>query len=414
MNLVINMYDFDVVIVGAGINGSFTGMIAANKGLNVLIVDKKNELASPLRGGEAFCKPYYDYLSEKFSFLKEIPKWDCDGTVMYSKDTKIVNKEPKWLAYVLERRVFEKRIGVEAILAGCQMWLASNVVKIEFEKSLAKRVVLETNEGIKKVSFKVLIGADGYASFVRRKLGYLGVNKDLGPALEIEMANIDFIENNKIQIFVGQVPGGYAYIFPKGNKRGNTGVGMRPLVDKRAKKPPIFYFNKAIKEIPLMKKQLLNAQVTEIKGGCIDVAGPIKFVHKNILLVGDSANQNFSYVGEGILPGMIAGEICADCVFDFIKSNNQKDLDKYEPLYFEDDIGLEVLETIKIKDAINLVLSSSKDISYKQFLTAMLEMEVIKHTDIDEAMKNKGLDELILYSKKLIKKKKMKINIKKN
>jgi digeranylgeranylglycerophospholipid reductase len=408
--------DYDVVIVGAGINGALTGLVAAKKGLKVLIIDKKNELAAPLRGGEAFCKPYYDYLAEeKFGFLKEVPKWYCNGTIMYSKDTKITNMEDKWLAYMLERRVFEKRIGVEAAIAGCDLWLSSNVLDIEFEKGVAKSVLVETQNGLKNVSFKVLIGADGYASLVRRKLGFLGVNKDLGTALEIEMSNIDFIDDSKIQIFVGQVPGGYAYIFPKGNKRGDTGVGMRPLVDKMAKRSPIFYFNKSIKEIPLMEKQLRHAQMTELKGGCIDVSAPIKFVHQNVLLVGDSANQNFAYVGEGILPGMIAAEICADCVVDFIKTGKQGDLDKYEPLYFATDIGIEVMSTIRIKDAINYILAKDLSKDYAQFITAMLEMEVINSDflEVDKALANKNLDSLIKYSQTIIKAKKMKITIEK-
>jgi digeranylgeranylglycerophospholipid reductase len=43
------MIDYDIVVVGAGPTGSTTARIAAESGLNVLLVDKRQELGAPIQ-----------------------------------------------------------------------------------------------------------------------------------------------------------------------------------------------------------------------------------------------------------------------------------------------------------------------------------------------------------------------------
>ena len=41
--------DFDVIVVGAGPGGSIAAMVAAENGLSVLLLEKRQEIGSPVR-----------------------------------------------------------------------------------------------------------------------------------------------------------------------------------------------------------------------------------------------------------------------------------------------------------------------------------------------------------------------------
>lgn len=404
---------YDVLVVGSGISGCVTAMSAAKSGAKVLLVERRNEIASPLRGGEAFCKPFFDLLAEEMPFLHKVPKWELSGTKMFSGNFEIINKEPKWLAYVLERRVFEKVLATETVKMGCDILLASTFRDFVYKKGLANEAIIDTPAGRKKINAKVFVGADGYASRVRKVLGVKQFSKDLGTAVEMEMAGAKLISEEYIQIFVGQVPGGYAYIFPKGDGRVDAGVGMRPLIESVNKMTPIEYFDLVKENIPEMKLQLASAVTLEIKGGCIDLEGPVPAVHGNVLLVGDAANQSFAYVGEGIIPSMVAAQIAGNKISQYLKSEDLKSLQAYETEFLDSDVGREVLHTAQIKDAINAVLASGKSKEYKQFFTALLEMEIVDcdKRSIEEAMKNTEIQELVKFAKAAIKEKSLSIEI---
>jgi len=47
---------FDVVVVGAGPAGSMAAKTAAEKGLNVLLVEKRQEVGTPVRCAEGISK----------------------------------------------------------------------------------------------------------------------------------------------------------------------------------------------------------------------------------------------------------------------------------------------------------------------------------------------------------------------
>jgi len=47
---------YDVIVVGAGPGGSMTAKTAAEKGLNVLLIEKRQEIGSPIRCAEGVGK----------------------------------------------------------------------------------------------------------------------------------------------------------------------------------------------------------------------------------------------------------------------------------------------------------------------------------------------------------------------
>ena len=55
-----NEEKYDVVVVGAGPAGSITAKYAAKAGANVLLVEKRQEIGSPVRCGEGIAGRWFD------------------------------------------------------------------------------------------------------------------------------------------------------------------------------------------------------------------------------------------------------------------------------------------------------------------------------------------------------------------
>ncbi|MCK4970958.1 MAG: FAD-dependent oxidoreductase, partial [Thermoplasmata archaeon] len=52
--------EFDIVVVGGGPGGSMTARDAARGGLDVLMIEKRQEIGSPVRCGEGIAKIWLD------------------------------------------------------------------------------------------------------------------------------------------------------------------------------------------------------------------------------------------------------------------------------------------------------------------------------------------------------------------
>ncbi len=408
----------DVLVVGAGPIGTVFSYIAAKNGADVLTVDRKNEIAAPLRGGEAVSKFLFESMYEEIPVLKNVYRWPINETIIYNPISKITSREDKWISLMLNRKEVEKNLAQQAINAGAQLSLGTTVHDASFVGENIKEVKAKTIKGDLIIHPKIVVGADGATSFIRKQViknnNIEGI-KDWGCAIEIEAANLNLDFPNTMQLFMGEIMGGYGYIFPKGNDRADVGVGARPYYGKNPLKykSPIELFYDLSEKNKEMKRQLKDSSPLEIKGGIIDLSYPLDFVHGNTILVGDSANQNFSYVGEGIIPGWQAAIIAGKTVAVSIEKNDLNLLKNYPKEYEDSFIGTEGRKTVKIKDNISSIISKDLDIDVKTILISMLELEIIDWDgkELENALKYKKSEELLDYARKLIDEKDLKIEI---
>jgi len=410
----------DVLVVGAGPVGSVFSYVAAKNGLDVLMVDRKNEVAAPLRGGEAVSKLLFEELTEVIPHLSHFYKWPINETLIYTPVSKITSKEDKWKSYMMNRKEAEKVMVQAAIKAGTELRLGVTVDGVTKNGENITEVHAQTVSGELRIAPKIVVGADGATSIIRRSLigekNYAGIN-DWGCAIELEVTNLDIREGleNSMQLFMGEVTGGYGYIFPKGNDRADVGVGARPFYGENPldAESPLETFYTLSRNNPEMGKQIQRCSPLEIKGGIIDLSSPIYPVYGNTILVGDSANQNFSYVGEGLIPGWEAAIIAGGVVTEALETRSNDVLKKYPVEYEAGFIGTEARKTVAIKDNISKVTLMPIENKRKSVLTSMLELEVIEWTgkELPAALTYHSTDELLDYAEKLISEKGMKISI---
>lgn len=408
----------DVLVVGAGPVGTVFAYIAAKEGLDVLMVDRKNEVAAPLRGGEAVSKFLFAEICEEVPHLKKVYTWPIEETIIYNPVSKVTSREDKWKSYMFNRKEVEKGLAQGAVNAGAKLMLGVTVEDVSFTGGNITEVKATTISGELRIKPKIVVGADGATSFIKRKLigekNYSGV-KDWGCAIELEVMNLDLDFPNAMQLFMGEVTGGYGYIFPKGNDRADVGVGARPFYGEQpmSAKSPLESYYELARTNRHMKRQLGRSSPLEIKGGIIDLSKPIEPVFGNTILLGDSANQNFAYVGEGIIPGWQAAIIAGKKVSEALGKKDNKFLKQYPKEYEETFIGTEARKTVAIKDNISKVIMMNLDPAIKTVLTSMLELEIISWDgkELKTALSYKKPEELLKYAEKLVKEKGMKIEI---
>lgn len=300
---------YDVIIVGAGPSGASSALFLARNGIEVLIIEKKKLPRYKVCAGGT-SKVTFDILDvppDTFNAL-EIERLK----IIYRGEEREYNI-PADSIFTVNRRDFDYKLTMLACQNGARLVEEEEVIKIEEEERV---ITLETKLG-HRFKTRYLIGADGVGSRVARSIGSnfrypipLAIQKDI-PYGDPEPT---------ISLFIGLVPMGYGWIFPK---NGMVSIGLGAY-----KFPP--------KEMP----NVLSSIIKDFDHKDIPLlAHPIPFyrgkrrlARGNILLVGDSAHIIDPFNGEGIRNGIKSAKVAEEVIIEAIKKN--KNLESYtEKIY---------------------------------------------------------------------------------
>ncbi|MDE1821848.1 MAG: NAD(P)/FAD-dependent oxidoreductase [Euryarchaeota archaeon] len=299
----------DVLVVGAGPAGSMTAKWAAKHGASVVMIEKRQEIGSPVRCGEGISKAWLHDVG-----ITPSSRWinvEVEGARIFSPSEKVMEINEKHagneVGYVVERDQFDKALAIDAANAGTTIHL----------KTHAKDLLRKDGKivGIKashmgqpfEIHAKVTVGADGFESQVGRWAG-LPTNlqlRDMDSCLQYRMTNVD-CDPRYCDFYLGKVaPGGYVWIFPKGEGLANVGIGVQVSQIKNAAEAKA-YLDRWIEAHPGYAK----GKKIDMVGGGVSISPPIKqSVTDGLLLVGDAARMIDPITGGGIANGCIAGKI---------------------------------------------------------------------------------------------------------
>lgn len=328
--------EYDVVIVGAGPAGSTAAYSAAKAGAEVLVLDRRRELGVPVQCGEALAE---DVLKELD--IKPDPIWAVNRTNAVKivspggVEVRVAERAGGKTGYMLNRKAFDRFLALRAADAGADIRVGAFVYDLVQEDGRPVGVKATAPGGRFEVRGKIIIAADGVGSRIARWAGLNTLLKleDIETCAQFQMVGVDLESPNLLEFYLGSEisPGGYAWVFPKGDDYANVGLGV---LASRAQRRPIEYLKEFVKRMP----NLAKGKVVEINAGGVPVSGPLKqTVKEGLLLVGDAARQVNPLTGGGIdsamRAGTIAGEVAAKAVAEGDVS--EKRLREYEKRWRE-------------------------------------------------------------------------------
>ena len=336
--------EYDIIVVGAGPAGSMAARFAAEQGVSVLMLEKDRDVGYPVRCGEAISKAGVE------EFITPDPKWIAATISKFSfnaPDGTEVILDFGEAGYVLERRIFDYELARTAADAGAEILTRAYVNGLIFGDGKVSGVKYEYQGEQEELKSKVVIAADGVESRVGRWAGLTTHIdfRDMESAVQITAANIP-VDQNTLYFYFGQdyAPQGYFWIFPKGDKKANIGLGVSGLIGK--KKSALSFLN------DFMERYYPAAPVlTTIAGGVPCSTTLDKISAPGIMLVGDAARQVNPLSGGGIASGMIGGSIAGRIAAEAVKMNKPDYLLSYDKAW-GDRLGKRHVTFDKIKNGI--------------------------------------------------------------
>jgi geranylgeranyl reductase family protein len=328
---------FDLIVAGGGPGGSTAAREAALAGARVLLLDRAAFPRDKPCGGGVNLRA-----ARLLPFdLAPVNERTITG-VRFSlrMGGTFTRRYPGVLTYMTQRSRLDEYLVRHAVAAGAELREREPVRSIEVNG----RVTVRARGGV--YTGDVLIGADG-ANGVTAKLTGLGGPRDLAVALE---GNVVFAGGlpaewqDTLALNLGGIPGGYGWLFPKGDHV-NVGVGgwkylaggFRPQLERLTR-----------------HYGLHPADVRNIRGHHLPVRRKCAPIAKDrVMLVGDAAGLVDPLSGEGIYAAIASGRMAAAHALAAI-DGRLPDLRGYQR-QVDRELGPELVASARLQDVFNLM-----------------------------------------------------------
>jgi len=307
---------YDLIVVGAGPAGSVAAAAAAAQGLDVLLLEKRQEIGAPVRCAEGIThRALVEFLPPAAAWISAEVGAAAITVVEHGRERTWAPAAPERadssVGYVLERRVFDRVLAERAAQAGARVLVKTAAVGLLREDDRVVGVRLAGPWGAREIASRVVVGADG----VESRVGFwAGLDTtlpaaDLMSCAQFLMAGVD-IDPHCTGYYLDPdlAPGGYIWIFPKGDGRANVGLGVQGDITSA---PPLELLTRFVEAHPFLSR---GSVVTLIAGGVPVAMPPAALVTAGCLLVGDAARQVDPLTGGGIANGMAAGRLAAGVI----------------------------------------------------------------------------------------------------
>jgi len=377
------MDKYDLIVVGAGIGGALSAKIAAAKDFKVCLIDQKPEKKIGDKiCGEAMGKHHFDNLGlapptgdELASIVK--------GIDIFSPDKKTIFRieEEKLHGYMINRYELGQRFLQEALDSGVELHHSTQVLNPLIEKSFIKGVRAKNGSPKKLREFigSIVIDSSGMDAIIRKQVpdDWIFERNLSGEDTAILYQEIrevsDIKEPAYPQIYLNQTisPGGYYWIFPKGQNIVNVGLGLQ--MKEGFLNPRKLFYNDLLSE-PFFN----NSKKIRGGGGFVSTRRPLNtMVGNGVLFIGDAASQPSPVSGGGIGPSMEAGYLAAKVACKAIEQSDvsQRGMWDYNLEYMTQyggkSAGLDIFR-------IFLQKCSNEDLDYGMYNKLIKEDDLLK------------------------------------
>jgi geranylgeranyl reductase family protein len=291
--------EFDVLVIGAGPAGSTTAYRVADTGARVLLVDKERFPRDKPCGGAISARAMSEMPIDPHPVVEHVVD---RMELSYRGRRRHTRGGHHTLAYLTQRRRLDHFLLEEALNAGAELRDGVSVTEISEHGALV--------DG-RRVACNVLIGADGANGPTARSLG-LASNRIYGVAFEGNLAHalLDPARwRSRVVIELGTIPGGYGWIFPKGDHV-NIGVGGWENVGPTLRKH--------LKEL-CNRRGLDHSKLTNLRGYRLPARTPgAPLARCRAMLVGDAAGLVDPLWGDGLYAAFLSSRLASRAALDLL------------------------------------------------------------------------------------------------
>lgn len=346
------MKSHDVVVIGAGPVGCYAASRLAEKGLDVLLLEKKaaagdDVVCTGVIGVEAFDKlglPRASIINE----IRGIRFFSPSG-----KEVLFMPGPPQ--AVVVDRKKFDLSLAELAVRHGAVISINSWVRDIRVEPDQV-RVFYSHSGKERKVKAKIVIIASGFGSGLTSKVGLLGP-PDYLQGVQSEVVMRDVKEPWVAEVYLGRnlAPNSFVWMVPTGGRRARVGF--------MAKENARVWTGKFVQR-PFIKSRINECRPT-FRSRPIPLGAIPRSFTDRVLVVGGAAGQVKTTTGGGIYFGLICAELATETLgkaFNKLSFDAQL-LGKYEERW-RNMIGQEIMLGCHLRQFISKLPDSFYDMLF--------------------------------------------------
>jgi geranylgeranyl reductase family protein len=309
------MKTWDAIVVGAGPAGSSTAFRLSSAGASVLLLDRAEFPRDKPCGGGVTPRALAHVPVDIASVVEDVPTKVELG--LGFRRTAVRGRGGP-LVYMTQRRRLDQLVAERAAGAGADFRPGVKVSAVEAGEDGAV-----VTAGGERLHARTVVGADGVNGIAAKALG-LGGNREVGVALEGNLPNAKADAERYRGRFVlelGTVPGGYGWVFPKGDHL-NVGVGgVAP-------------------EGPRLREHLARLCVQhglrpddleDVRGYRLPFRAPDSCLARGRALVaGDAGGLVDPLTGDGMYEAFFSGQLASEAILDLL-AGEAGSLDPYGP-----------------------------------------------------------------------------------
>jgi len=280
-------------VVGCGPAGSTAARIAADRGLSVMIVDRRRSVGVPPR-----CAGYVPkWLRDRTGFDDGAILQEVHGIRLVSRDG---SQEVDAPGYVLDRARFDKTLAIQAMESGADL---ANAFVLRRDGA---GVILRRNGMEARFSGEVILGSDGPGSVIGRSIGQSNRTLMVTMQYEVGMRGEESWSELHRPVEGGE---GFAWFVPCG-RTARVGIGLPRSLAKFLKK----YLNRFLRRL-VSDGRIYADGILGCTGGLVPINGPLKSARSgNVLLAGAAGGMCDPFNGAGIASAVVGGEVVGGLV----------------------------------------------------------------------------------------------------
>ncbi|EQD56451.1 geranylgeranyl reductase, partial [mine drainage metagenome] len=257
----------DVLVIGAGPSGSYASYELSKKGFSVIQLEEHPEVGKPVECTGLVSRRVLEFVRTK-SIINRV-----HGAHVYFPNNGRISISKAEETVVLERDEFDRDVSGMATGAGTELRVNSKVIEVKRDKEEITAKIREAGN-IREIKARVVIGADGANSIVRKDLFGKRIQRVVS-AYQVESAE-SMEDQDNVNVYLGKAvtKGYFAWATPAGD---TSRIGTACLGGSSKN-----YFHE-------LNRRFRNNRILSITGGPIPISALKKTYGERTILIGDAA-----------------------------------------------------------------------------------------------------------------------------